>query len=338
MRKILYVGDPHIVATELDDADGLMKAIWEALKRDGADTIVFLGDQYHAHSILHVDVVNFWIKAFRALREMDYTVIALVGNHDLPGNGSREKHAMQIHEGEIQVVDGPYSDAGILFLPYYAVGEDFLSACKQYSYHKVVVCHQGFTGATYDNGFKIKGTDFYTEGGIDPNLVPQATIISGHIHTPQEFGKVWYLGAPRWRTLSDANKDRWLYTITHNDDGTVKEAKALSMEGYCRPIYSIEETPETEQKDAGSFLASNESADLRVDLRGPSAWVEARKSIWMGLGAKVRVFKTDTALIKVKESDGIAVAFASFFEKFQPRFGTDKAILRKLVEERLSVV
>jgi hypothetical protein len=344
--KSLYVGDPHVTATELEDARGLLAAIKACAAREQPENVVFLGDQYHNHSILHVEVVDFWIKGFRELSDLGYDIVALVGNHDLPGNGSLDKHAMQIHKDivgndayiHVEVVDEPLDMGGILYLPYYASGEDFLAACRAHPQAKTVVCHQGFTGATYDNGFKVKGTDFYTEGGIDPNLVPQEAIISGHIHAPQEFDKVWYVGAPRWRTLSDANTDRHLWVVEHAQDGSILSKKSFSMEGYCRPIFAVVETPETEQQDPKTFFAANDSADLRVDLRGPSAWVETRKIFWAEVGAKVRTFKTDTALVKVKESEGISTAFSGFFEKFQPRFGTSKDILRKLVEERLSGV
>lgn len=339
MQRILYVGDPHVTASELEDAEAMLRAIKDVLLREAVDLIVFLGDQYHTHAILHVEVVDFWIRHFQELRELGPRIVALVGNHDLPGNGSREKHAMQIHASQegVTIVDAPHQEGGILFLPYYAEGKDFVAVCQERSGSKTVVCHQGFTGATYDNGFKVKGSDFFTEGGIDPNLVPQDAIISGHIHAPQQFGKVWYVGAPRWRTLSDANTDRHLWIVDHDLYGNIKATKSFSMEGYCRPIFSILETPETEQQDAKTFFAGNEGADLRVDLRGPSSWVEARKIFWAAAGAKVRTFKTDTALIKVKESEGISTAFSGFFDKFQPRFGTSKDVLRKLVGERLSV-
>jgi hypothetical protein len=108
---------------------------------------------------------------------------------------------MMVHTN-IMVVDEPRVVLpGILFVPYVHDPAEFVQICQQYPEAKTVVCHQTFAGSYFENGF-------LTPDGVEPNLLPQEQVISGHVHSPQRIGKVWYPGAPRWRTVSDANTER----------------------------------------------------------------------------------------------------------------------------------
>jgi hypothetical protein len=322
--RILKVGDVHATPDELDDCECLMAFVLATALALKVDYVCLLGDSYHTHNIIRVEVLAFWRRWFATFKSHGIKVIGLVGNHDYGGEGL-SIHAMMAHEEQIEVVDRPTVKEGMLFMPYYSDREKFVvDCCAAAPLTKTLVCHQTFQGGKYENGF-------YAEDGVNPDLIPHTYILSGHIHTPQTFGKVTYIGAPRWRTLSDANIDRaiWLYTFA---DGEVVGAESFDLGDVCRRIYYFEDTPET------PFLGTVDPRhDYRIDVRGPSDWVTARKQFY-GSGVNVRIFRTDQAVVKVRESEGIDKAFVSFMERYRPKFGTDPQLLQSMAKERLAYV
>lgn len=322
-RKILFVGDVHATPEDLDDCRRLMDFVRSVARSEAVDEVCLLGDSYHTHNIIRAEVMAFWRQAFR---QMPVSTRVLVGNHDYAGEGS-QIHAMMAHEEQVQVVAFPDVEHGILFLPYYSDRTAFVDACRSgYALGgKTLVCHQTFAGSKYENGM-------YAPDGVDPELVPQSLIISGHIHAPQSFGKVIYLGAPRWRTLSDANTDRAIWLYEFDDAGHVLSTKSFDTGTTCRQIRYVLDTPD--EPFAGVLDPRH---DWRVDVRGPADYVEARKVFFSGSGARVRTFKTTLAAPRVRESEGIGPAFHSYRTRFVPKFGTPEVRLAELAQERLGL-
>lgn len=318
--KTLFVGDVHAVPEELDDCRGLLQLVSDTAKLHAVDRILFLGDVYHHHNIIRAEVLAFWCEEFERLgRSWDTWV--LVGNHDRAGEGS-PIHALLAHRHVVRVVDAPVEDAGLLYLPYYADREAFVvDACA--SKMLTLACHQTFDGATYENGF-------FAKDGVEPDRLPQARIISGHIHTPHHFGKVTYLGAPRWRTLDDANVERAIWVYEFSPGGDVVSAKSFDTSVVCRPIRSAVDSPEKPVA-----LPLDPRVDWRIDVRGPAAWVEERKAQLAGPGVRMRTFASSTFVPQVRESEGVDRAFAAYVDRYEPRFGTDRERLRALARERL---
>lgn len=326
----LYVGDPHATPTELDDCGRLIDYVKAVAKEHKPNNVVFLGDQHHTHSIVHLEVMDFWDRAFRGLVKdvgNRSRIIGVVGNHDQAGEGSLI-NAMMVYRKTIMVVEEPIELDSILYVPFLMDTEKFIEICNDPMYEAAgaLVCHQTFDGSQYENGF-------YAKDGINPNLLPQKVIISGHIHTPQDFGKVWYPGSPRWRTLSDANVARNIWLVEHAADGSVLSRQGFDTGDVCRQIRYLTDTPEAPVQET-----LNPKHDWRVDIRGPAAWIEDRKAELAGPGVRIRTFSTDRATVKVKESEGIDVAFSRFLNSYNPRYGTDRAKLAELAKERLGVV
>lgn len=321
MRRILFVGDVHATPEELEDCGRLMDLVGRVAGREHAQEIVLLGDSYHTFNVVRVEVMAFWREVF-AMKS--HHMKALVGNHDFAGEGLAI-HSMMAHQEQIQVIFKPHLDEkrGILYLPYYSSHEAFLDACTIGG--NTLVCHQTFSGSRYENGM-------YAPDGIDPELVPQKTIISGHIHAPQSFGKVTYIGAPRWRTLSDANTERAIWLYTFDDDGNVVDRKAFDTGDTCRQIRYVVDTPE--EPFSGEI---DRRHDWRVDVRGPADYVEARKVALQAAGARVRTFKTERSAPKLRESEGIGAAFRTYLSGYVPKYGTAADMLGAMARERLGV-
>ena len=315
MRRILFVGDPHATPEELGDCRALMEMVDNVAESEAVDEVCVLGDLHHTHNIIRAEVLAFWLEHVRGKR-------LIVGNHDFAGEGSNI-HALLAYQDRALVVDKPVLDRGVLYLPYFSDRDAFLEACKLGG--NTLVCHQTFAGSKYENGF-------YAEDGVNPDLVPHKTILSGHIHTAQTFGRVTYIGAPRWRTLSDANVDRAIWIYDFDEDGSVLDRKSFDTSKVCRPIRYVVDTPE--QPFTGEM---DQSCDWRIDVKGPADWVESRKGLLAALGARVRVFKTDRAMPRVRESEGIATAFRTFAKKFTPKHGTPEDVLVTMAHERLRI-
>jgi hypothetical protein len=209
-------------------------------------------------------------------------------------------------------------------MPYQADRGQFVELARSLP-SRTLICHQTFAGARYENGF-------YTEDGVDPALLPQGLVLSGHIHSPQTFGKVTYLGAPRWRTLSDADVERAIWLLEFDDRGQLVSKTPFSTGEVCRQIKYRLDTPQDPVP-----LPLDQRHDWRIDVRGPAAWVEVRKAQLAVAGVKLRTFKTDVALPKVKESEGVGHAFRKYLQGYSPKHGTDLDRLEEMARERLNV-
>jgi DNA repair exonuclease SbcCD nuclease subunit len=331
----LFVGDPHVTPDALDDCKALVDLIISTALEHKA-IVVLLGDQYHTHSVIRLEVLHFWKQFFYELIRNNIPCIALVGNHDMMGNGTSDIYSMIAHDSYCYVVNHQgYDRNGVFFIGYLDDKEWFVNMCKDYNKTKTVVCHQTFTypnynetglGARYENGF-------FAMDGINPDEIPQDLIISGHIHTPQQFGKVWYVGAPRWRIHTDANTERAIWVMKFDNIGKLLESHRIDTGKVCRKIINLTDTPQCPYDPE----MVTDKDDWRVDIKGSPEWCFTREKEWKKMGVKVRTFPEQAYVPKVRESDGIDVAFGKYLDGYAPKFGTDNEAFKKLVKERLNV-
>lgn len=286
-----------------------------------AEALVLLGDLYHTHGVIDANVQHFWWQFFEAADSAVNETIVIKGNHDAPGEDGAMASALFAHTYQCRtVMHAPLESYGILFCPYTS-GEQLEKWANEHPECKTLVCHQTFDGSTYENGF-------YAGDGVDQEKFPQQHIISGHIHSPQEFGKVWYPGAPRWRTLADANVDRAIWLVEFEDGVPVKKT-SFDTSSVCRKIVLLEDVY------GEAFLCKPRSDwDYRIVSRGPAAWLEERRAFFASW-ARWRGVATDTRVAVVKESDGIDLAFEKWLTGFQPKHSTHQDVLRQMVKERI---
>jgi DNA repair exonuclease SbcCD nuclease subunit len=267
--KILRVGDPHIKVNNIVEGNKLIDFIIETAKKENVDRIEFLGDLFHTHAVKRLEVEHFWCEALDKIEKF-YCVdtILLVGNHDQIGTKEQEQeiNSLRVLErpsNNIYIVNKPFKYETIAYMPYMSDQDKFIEeANKLYDRGaKLLVCHQTFQGATYENGF-------YAPEGIELDKLKFSQVISGHIHKQQQVGKCFYPGTPKWDTVSDANEDKGIWVFTHNPGGTIKSKKFFSTAKIVTPIYKFivnegEELPK---------LAKN--ARNHVELVGSSAWIK----------------------------------------------------------------
>lgn len=329
--RALLIGDVHSVINELDDCENLLKLIDESYREYNCDYTIFMGDQYQYMDTVSVRVMNFWKKWFKVLKK----TVLIVGNHDQAGKGLEHLHALAAHDKDVfMVVDKPATikgDSGnITLFPYYSDVEKFLVDINEKFKEEpdsVLLCHQTFDGSKYENGF-------YAKDGIEVNKIPFKKVISGHIHAPQKLGdKVYYLGAPRWRILSDANIKRNIWVVDINGDD-FKLVRAIPT-NICRRIFRFKDTPEV-PIDIEKIEADPKDKVV-IDLIGPVEWINEREPIFRGRGFIIKAIPENNESPTIKESEGIGISLNKFIDVFDPPNCTPIETLRKMIDDRIDI-
>ena len=91
MIKILRVGDPHVTISNLKESQDLIDFIIKTAIKNEVVIIEFLGDLFHTHSVMRMEVVDFWSKNFHRMCNSGLKVVALSGNHDKTGSKEKEQ-------------------------------------------------------------------------------------------------------------------------------------------------------------------------------------------------------------------------------------------------------
>jgi DNA repair exonuclease SbcCD nuclease subunit len=286
--KILRVGDPHVKVSNLDESERLMQFVLAMARAHNVDTIELLGDLFHTHAILRLEVLLFWQKWLYKLSKEFYTIV-LVGNHDQSGDHSSDSNVLTVlsdlNPDSLLVVELPALVKGIGYLPYIHDNEKFIKEANILAElgATCLVSHTTYQGSKYDNGM-------YAPDGVDPDAISGnfVNLISGHVHTEQEYGRVWYPGTARWDTASDANKRKGVWICVHDNGGRLTSREFVSTgEGVCVPIISVE------WREGEACPELPEGAKTQVELIGSSAWV-AKEKINLKGKASIKTKITDT--------------------------------------------
>jgi len=288
----IIIGDPHITIKNLRESNDFFEHIAKKVEQcRGIEPveIIILGDGQHNHSVIRMEVLNYWDYLFETLSKMETitNIYYLVGNHDLSGDKNRERDqsAFSVFSGKypkVQIINKPKVFDNVAFMPYYSSEKSFLDGCHKL-YEKgateTVICHQTFNGAKYETGM-------YAPEGFDHTKVPQNKILSGHIHIKQEFDKVFYPGTWRWMTKSDANTEKGYITAMNSGNGILEDIEFHPTEDVCTPIkeYLVEEGSELPELNP---LHKN-----YITLKGSSKWAN-----------KIKVDIKDSAIIKIVSTD-----------------------------------
>ncbi len=332
----LVVGDPHVVDEELADCEALLQLVLETAESRKVDMVTLMGDQHNSHNNVSVKVIEFWARWFKRLPD----TTALVGNHDMVSPTQQYPHAMLAYP-YVRVIESPRLvlggdgewRSGFAAMPYYPDPVAFVEAARRlHAEHGdfPLYCHQTFAGAVFENGWK-------PEGAVDARELPQRHIISGHIHTPQAVsGKVFYVGAPRWRTRADAGGDRALVLFEHSNTGT-RLRERIDTGAVCSRIHCFSDSPDT-PVDAELETVDPAKDRVYVDVSGPAEYVRAREAALKArYGVRTRGFPDRESAPMVSEAEGIEQGFAKFGAAFRPPHGTDTGRLLGEAGRRLGI-
>jgi DNA repair exonuclease SbcCD nuclease subunit len=318
--KVLRVGDPHITVRNLAEAEKLIEFIIATANAHNVDKIEFLGDLMHTHAVIRVEVLDFWKRALTRLSFFE--VIILVGNHDQPGSREKEQEMNSLNvlkSSAIEVVNRPTIIDGIAYIPYMSDQAAFIKASQDLydqGAKKLLVAHQNFTVPLYSDM-------------IDPDLVSQESIITGHIHEQRQLGKVFQVGTPKWDTMTDANEPKGIWVYEHNEDSSVKSKLFISTQDVVIPI--MKHT----LNEGGEEIQLNEKARNYIELVGSSAWIAQMKKKYKGLAA-IKARPTDRKYVNMSK-DGIFSITDYLDTVFKPIDGVSRDDIKSYLSEVLSV-
>lgn len=324
--KILRVGDPHVKINNLEESQKLIDFVIKTAQEEKVAHIEILGDLMHLHAVKRVEVEDFWYRNLLAMCKM-FKVIALVGNHDMANSGDKKiiLHGLKPFEliENLTIVEKPINikvgNGVITYAPYMKDNQAFLTQVNKLhkGSKKLLVAHQTFTGAQYDNGF-------YAPDGIEPELVMHEGIISGHVHGTSIIGKCLYVGTPKWDTMADANKSKGIWIFEHADDMSLTDSKFISTAEIVTPItktvlFEGEAEPELDQK-----------ARNYIEFRGKTEWINKMKKKYKGI-AQIKAVPVDRKISS--NSVGEKYDISQFLDKnFQPIAGVSKLNIKGYLE------
>jgi Calcineurin-like phosphoesterase len=325
--KILRIGDPHFKPGNIEECESLMHFISDTISELRPDKIEILGDLFHTHAVVRLEVLEFWDGWIDTLLSYEKDLYILIGNHDRMTTDEHSYSALHmfrhIRNKHLKLIMNPRVDGIFGYVSWYNNPDTFVevaNACAKEG-AKVLVCHQTFDGSKYENGF-------FAPDGIDAKRINIPLIISGHIHTAQDIEKdgqrIIYCGTPKWDTASDANLNKGVWLYEHDDNtGSIISKKLISTESVVKPILEFtwaEGTP---------MPAIPGKADVTIELLGTSSWIDKMKGELKGRVA-IRSKPTDRGIKKERQAGKSFPRFVA--EKFETRL--DRIKLLKYMKEK----
>ena len=225
MIKVLFIGDPHIQVSNLQEVEIFLERMLKLAKETSPHFIVVAGDILHTHERLHTLALNKAYEMVHKLRKITKTYI-LVGNHDLCNNqqfltSNHWMNGMKEWENVVIVDKVEYLELGgckFVFVPYVPPGK-FLKALNTISdpWQKAscIFAHQEFAGCKMGAIISEDGDKWSEELPL---------VVSGHIHSRQKIQKnIYYSGSAMQHAFGESEKNV-LPILTFTEDGyTLKE-------------------------------------------------------------------------------------------------------------------
>ena len=206
--RVLTLGDPHVQISNLAESEKLMQFLLDLARLYSVQRIEILGDFFHNHSNVRVEILEFWDKWFGILNE-EFETIAIRGNHDMISHDSKS-HALSVfnskYNDRLMVVSAPILLRTHGYIPYIHDIEQFIKAENELveAGAKVIVCHQTIEGSKYESGI-------YAPDGVPLNRLKAPTIISGHVHCYSDDTE--FLTENGWKFYDNINDDEKLVTF-----------------------------------------------------------------------------------------------------------------------------
>ena len=181
--------------------------------------LIDCGDLTNDKAILRAEVMNQLLDLANYSEYKKVQVVALVGNHSLLNEKVAGVHALNFLSHKWDIVDksitGKFGNRFVCFIPYQSNSEEVARIAKETPKDFIVVMHQGVRGA-------FMGDYIQDKSSIDPELLKDFTVFSGHYHRHQTVGTVTYIGNPYTLTFGEANDGPKGYLVVY-DDGTYEQ-------------------------------------------------------------------------------------------------------------------
>lgn len=176
--------------------------------------LIIAGDLNDTKAIIRAEVANAIISI---LKNSKVKIYILAGNHDLV-NEKGSEHGLNYLRPYAKIVDKPTFGfiPNVFMVPYQSDIEKLKTLLSAFNPSLIWIMHQGFMGAQMGDYIQDKTS-------IDPELVKDFTVISGHYHRHQTLGTVTYIGSPYTITYGEANDGPKGFLILNEDGSFTRE-------------------------------------------------------------------------------------------------------------------
>lgn len=309
MDKVLFCGDLHAQMNNIEDTISILDLIIHHASNETVDSIVFLGDIFHSHSVVRQEIAFIVRDKILKLLEQNKKVFLLAGNHDGSSPHSVELNAVRLvfdnaekNNNNLCIVDKLTIYNKFAMIPFYGDHPSFLSQSNEADANLILVCHQTVKGAYYEN--KTLAPD-----GIDQTLIKQRKIITGHIHMEQTVGKAFYPGTPRALNANEYNEPKgiWLF------DNSLETFEKISTDHLVKLFYryDINETNiDTIVIDSSKWKSKD---DVRFAISGTEAFYKSAIEKYKEFNGQVRFIPNIRQELGKKidvESEGTSIELA----------------------------
>jgi len=287
--KLLYTADLHLTSKPLDQYRfQAVQWIAKEAKKRRVDEIWILGDLTEEHD-RHAGA--FVSRVVRALTELAASapVFIVKGNHDYADPDNPFFKFLSLSDTisfytEFRHIN--YEHEHFVVWPH---GKQMHEQVAEFDLkHTTLLTHASFQGGVAENGHEMEG--------IDPKVVAgMRQVWSGHLHVPQEVGKVRYVGSPYPTIFTETPHEHSIVveTFTGPHKSTVEVVPVPSLAKRMLKVSSIDQLQKA---------ALHEGDQVRVELALPRAefihWDEHR-----------------AAARKVLDASGVVVCGVSVVEK-----------------------
>lgn len=177
--------------------------------------LIIAGDLHDTKAILRAEVMN---ELIQILSPAKVKVFILRGNHDQLHEKS-EEHGLNYLKPYANIID-KFSEylilPNLLLIPYQNDSDRLKEFILRTPKDSTLIMHQGFLGAAMGDYIQDKTS-------IDPELVKDFTVISGHYHRHQTIGTVTYIGSPFTMSFGEANDGPKGFLILNSDGSFTRE-------------------------------------------------------------------------------------------------------------------
>lgn len=320
--KYLNIGDVHMTKDLVEEGKAFIRWVVGVCKEHDAIPL-FLGDLYHLHGIVHVEVLQFWLWAFNYIwSELENKAVVVPGNHDC---NHACTHTVLMAHAEQMVMPWHTSlsissaEHKIACVKFYRDNDEFID--KVMSLYndgfRLIICHQEFNGAQYESGF-------YAPGGVDPKIFPSDLVFfSGHIHKRQALLPEKVEGKVEGATVFYAGSVRQLRV---DEVGVVKFVTLMDTAATPHVVFTDIEIPETTFQPFIKYkITEKNKKEIKNIVDSPRSIVEVegteeftRKMLAkIPPSAKTKRTVTDQPrVVEVKESAGVPKAFQMFVDAY----------------------
>lgn len=232
IKTDLIIGDIHLDIKGGDNnfklyQDLFFQQVLEFIKNNHIRYIIFLGDIFTNKQNINFEIMDYALETFNSLSKHVDKIFVINGNHVIYYKNSYDIDSVKLvfknrtNLKNVEIFNEYHVQDNYLFLNWKNTREEYINLLKKIPNKKeieYIFGHFELFGfmksrfVTNNHKNATKKEDFFK---LFPNL---KKVISGHYHTQQEYGNVYYPGVPYQMAWSDYGMELGFITLNDRDE------------------------------------------------------------------------------------------------------------------------